>query len=224
MHLPQWAGLALLVLALVVTVPGRHGQRALNAALLGGGAAALCFFGLRGVLHDWVPGIAAIVAGVLVSLFGLVAVGWATASLVALIFAVAGSFAAHFLHLWIAPVAVFFAGLGLFAGMVNHRRLSVVLPPLFAAAFVALGCAICWAPHWRGAKLWQLNDVDWVLGLFAAAAAALLAVALEREHRKKLRLLSRTKRMEDEELKKKLAAQQAAYQRYQRLNAPDDKA
>jgi hypothetical protein len=37
-------------------------------------------------------------------------------------------------------------------------------------------------------------------------------------------LLSRTKRMEDEELKKKLAAQQAAYQRYQRLNAPDDKA
>ena len=80
--------------------------------------------------------------------------------------------------------------------MVNHRRLAVVLPPIFAAIFIGWGCAISWAPNWRGAHLWQLNDLDWVLGFIAVAAVVLLALALEREHRKKLGLAARTKRME----------------------------
>ncbi len=163
---------------------------------------------------------AAIVAGVLCGVFGLVAVGWATSALVALAFAFVGSLVAHHLHLYIAPVAVLCAGLGLFAGMVNHKRLSVVLPPLFAAAFIALGCAISWAPNWRGAVLYQLNDLDWVLGLYAVSLAVLLALALEREHRKKLRLAARTKHMEDEQLQKKIAAQKAAYERFTRVNGP----
>ena len=69
----------LLALAVVITVPGRHGQRPLNAALLGATGAGLVFWGLRGAVHPWVPGAAAIVAAVLLALFGLVAVGWATA-------------------------------------------------------------------------------------------------------------------------------------------------
>ncbi|MGZ6143183.1 MAG: hypothetical protein ACXWLM_07580, partial [Myxococcales bacterium] len=121
-------------------------------------------------MHPWVPGVAAIVAGVLLALFGLVAVAWATAFLTAVVFAFGGFLLAQQLHLLWEPIALLFFGVGLFGGMVNHRGLSLVLPPLFAALFAAVGAAICWAPHWRGAKLWQLNDVDWVLGLAGVLA------------------------------------------------------
>jgi hypothetical protein len=120
---------------------------------------------------------------VLLALFGLVAGAWATAFLLGLLFALAGSFVAAQLHLWIAPIASAFFGFGLFTGMTNRRRLSVVLPPLFAGLFAAWGAAICWAPNLRGAKLVQLLDVDWVLGLAAALALALLALARRREPR-----------------------------------------
>ena len=203
----------LLALAVVITVPGRHGQRPLNAALLGATGAGLVFWGLRGAVHPWVPGAAAIVAAVLLALFGLVAVGWATAFLTGVLLAAAGSLVAHALHLWIAPVAILFLGFGLFVGMSNHRRLSVVMPPIFAAIFVAWGAAICWAPNSRGAKLVQLLDVDWVLGVAGVLAFALLALSLEREHRKKLRLAARAKRMEDEKLKAEIASRQAKYKR-----------
>src|SRR6185436_11271727 len=95
LHWPQWAGLALLALAAVITIPGRHGQRPLNAALLGAGAASALFFPLRGATHAWIPGVAAIVAFVLAALFGLLAEGWATSAVVALIFAGAGSLVAR---------------------------------------------------------------------------------------------------------------------------------
>ncbi len=194
-------------------MPGRHGQRPLNAALIGGAGAALLFFGLHGVLHAWVPGVAAIVAGVLLGLFGLVAVGWATAFVSAVLLASGGYLLAPHLHLPWLPIAAAAFGLGLFGGMLNHRGLSLVLPPLFAALFTALGAAICWAPHWRGAKLWQLNDVDWVLGLWGVVAFILLALSLERAHRAKLRLAARTKRMDDEKLEKEIASRKAKYER-----------
>ena len=164
-------------------------------------------------MHVWVPGVTAVVVFVLCALFGLVAEGWATAAVMALLFAGGGWLAAHALHLLAAPVLVLFAGLGLFVGMVNHKRLSVVLPPLFCAAFVSVGAAICWAPNWRGSALWQLNDLDWVLGLAGVVAVILLALSLEREHRKKLRLAVRTRRMDDELLKKQIEAKKAAYRR-----------
>src|SRR5262249_29222114 len=115
LHAPLWVGYGLIALAAAITIPGRHGQRLLNAAGLGGSGAWLVFWGLRG-LHPWLPGIAAIVAAVLLALFGLVAVGWATAFLLGVIFALAGALAAHLLHLLIAPIAVMFLGLGLYAG------------------------------------------------------------------------------------------------------------
>jgi len=215
-------GFALLGLSLAITIPGRHGQRLLNAALLGCGAGALAFFGLRGSAHVWIPGVTAVVVFVLCALFGLVAVRWATSAVVALLFAAAASFGANALHIWWPPVAGLFGGLGLFVGMVDHKRVSLVLPPLFSALFVAVGAAISWAPHWRGAILWQLNDLDWVLGLAAIVAAILLALSLEREHRKKLRLEARTKRMDDEALKKQIESKKAAFQEvYDRANKLD---
>ena len=191
----------------------------LNAAVLACGGAALAFFGLRS-LHAWAPGIAAVLAFVLLALFGLVAEGWATAALVALLFAGAASLGAGALYLWWLPAAVMFFGIGLFVGMVHHRRLSVWIPPLFSAAFIAWGCAIAWAPNWRGAALWQLNDLDWVLGLAGICAVVLLALSLEREHRKKLRLAARTRGMADEELRKKLAGKQAAFSRFNNIDPP----
>jgi hypothetical protein len=222
MRAPQWVGFALLGLALAITLPGRHGQRLLNAALLGCGGGALAFFGLRGVAHDWIPGVSAVIASVLLALFGLVAARWATAAVVALLFAAAASLGANALHVFWPPVAVLFGGLGLFAGMVNHRGVSLVLPPIFCALFAAVGAAIAWAPHWRGAILWQLNDLDWVLGLAGIVAVILLALSLEREHRQKLRLGLKTKRMEDEALKKQVESRKAAFQKaYDRTNKLD---
>jgi hypothetical protein len=215
-------GFSLLALSAAITILGRHGQRPLNAAVLGCGMGALAFFGLPGSVHPWIPGVGAVLAFVLCSLFGLVAVGWATSALVALVFAAASTLAAIELHLWWPPVAVLFGGLGLFVGMVNRKRLPLVLPPLFCALFVAVGAAIAWAPHWRGAILWQLNDLDWVLGLAGIVAVILLALSLEREHRKKLRLSARTKGMEDETLKKLVESKRAAFKKlHDRANRLD---
>lgn len=221
MRAPQWAGFALLILSVAITIPGRHGQRLLNAALLGCGAGALAFLGLRALVsahppqapHAWLPGVTAVVVFVLCALFGLVAIRWATAVVVALFFGAAGALAALALHLIALPVVALFAGLGLFVGMVNHARLTLIVPPIFCALFVAVGAAIAWAPHWRGAILWQLNDVDWVLGLAGIVAVILLALSLEREHRKKLRLAARTKPMEDEALKRQIESKKTSYKK-----------
>ncbi len=217
---PQWAGYALLGLAALVTLPGRHGQRPLNAALIGGGVFAAALFALRGAVHPWVPGAVAIVGGVVAAALALIATRWGTAVAVAALLAAGGVPLARLLDLhWIAGVAAG-AGLGLFAGMVNYRAVSLLLPPAFSALFVAVGAAIAWAPHQRGAVLWQLNDVRWTLGAAGVLFAPLLALSLERDYRARLRLKMRTKQMEDEELKKRIAARQRGYER---ANQPDSR-
>ena len=210
---PAWAGFALLALAAAMVILGRHGQRPLNCVLLGGGAFALAFFGLRGLGPGWVPGVAGIIGAMLLAIFGLVAGAWGTAAVVAGVLAAAGALLARWLKIPVWGLVPLGFGLGLFTGMVNRGKLPLVLPPLFAAAFAALGAAICWAPHQRGAALWQLNDVIWVMGLAAVLAIPLLAFSLEREYRKKVRLAARTPQMEDDELKQRLAEKQQEYQR-----------
>ena len=88
---PQWAGYSLLALAALITVLGRHGQRPLNAALLAGAVVALALTGLRGAVHAWVPGVAAVICGALAAFFGLVATAWGTASVMAVILGGAGA-------------------------------------------------------------------------------------------------------------------------------------
>lgn len=210
-QLPQWAGLALLALAAVVTIPGRHGQRPLNAALLGVGGGALVFQALR--LHPWLPGVGAIVTGVLLALFGLVAVGWATALLTALLFAGGGFLIATALHVVAVPIALAAFGLGLFVGLVNHRALSLVYPPIFSALFAAVGAAVAWAPNKRGAKLVQLLDVRWTLGLAGLLAIALLILSFERDFRARKRFAAREKHLAEQKLQAELAARAAKYQR-----------
>lgn len=203
---PAWAGYSLVVLAVAVTLLGRHGQRPLNAVLLGAVAFSLVFFGLRGVLHAWVPGALAVVAAVLAALFGFVADGWGTAFVLAAILGACAAALAKALGLAWPPIAALGASSGLFIGITRHRRLSVLLPPVFAGVFAAVGCAVAWAPNRRGALLWQLNEVGWVIGLAVAVTIPLFALSLERDRRRARKLLARTKQMDDEDLKKKIAA------------------
>jgi hypothetical protein len=210
---PRWAGYALIGLAALITILGRRGQRPLNAALLGGGAVALALFTLRGALHEWVPGVVAIIGGVLLACLGLFAGAWGTAFVMAAILGGAGALAAHKLGLfWPVGLAPLF-GLGLFVGIGNQKPLALALPPVFSAIFIAVGAAIAWAPHQHGAKLWQLNDVSWTLGLALLLLAPLLVLSFERDYRRKRRLAARTRQMEDVELQKRIAAQKKSFDR-----------
>lgn len=179
----------------------------MNAAMLASGMFAVAFFGLRGTGHPWLAGAAAVIGGVLGLLLGAIATTWGTAGLLALAFGTAAGAAAHALKLAWPPIAAVAASIGLFIGVTRLRKLHVGLPPLFAAAFAALGAAIGWAPHWRGAALWQLNDVDWVLGVFVALAIPLTALAL---HRARWSTTAEAPRSDKEELKEAVAALERA--------------
>jgi hypothetical protein len=131
----------------------------------------------------------------------------------ALLFGAGGALLARSLGIFWPGGAVPLGGLGLVSGMVNHRALAVLAPPLCCAPLAVLGAAICWAPHARGAVLYPLNDLDWTLAATAVLLIALLALALEREHRRKLRLAARTRAMADAELKEKLERGRKAFQK-----------
>jgi len=170
MRAPAWVAYVLLGLALVATVLGPRGQRAVNAAMLSTGVFVCAFFGLRGVGHAWVAPVTAVIAAVLAALFGVVADAWGTAALLGGLFAAAaGAGVAALKGPWV-PVAAVAGSIGLFLGITRQRKIEILLPPLFAAGCAALGATIGWAPHQRGAILWRLNDVRWVLGLIAALA------------------------------------------------------
>src|SRR5207248_11006975 len=79
----------LLGFALVASLLGPRGQRAVNAAMRSAGVFACAFFGLRGVGHAWVAPVTAVIAAVLAALFGVVADAWGTAALLGGLFAAA---------------------------------------------------------------------------------------------------------------------------------------
>jgi hypothetical protein len=192
---------------------GPRGQRPLNAAMLGCGAFAAALFGLRGRGHPWLAGSVAVVAGMLAAVFGAIADAWGTAALLASLFgAVSGAAVAALKWTW-PPVAVLAGSIGLYFGITRQRKLELVLPPLFAAVFAALGASIGWAPHRRGALLYPLNDIRWVLALSVALALPFTAVAILRERARKARLAARTPEMDDEDLKRQIAVRQGDYER-----------
>ena len=215
---PAWVGSALLGLALAITVAGRHGQRLLNGAVLGGALGALAFVALRSELGaaSMAPGIAAILVSAACLALGLLAPGWSTAFLVSALLGIAGGALARELgHLSIAGAAPM-AGIGLFLGLANHRALSVWLPPVFCAPCVVAGAAILWL-HQR-TRVHDLAEVEWALGLTLGVMLPLLALSLEREHRGHLRLEARTRRAAEEEAAAQQARKQAAFRRAQGID------
>jgi len=181
--------------------------------MLAAGAFACAFFGLRGIGHPWLAPAVAVIAAVLGGMFGALADTWATAALVAgLLAAPVGAGVAALKRPW-PPLAALAGSIGLFVGIKRQRKLQIFLPPLFAAAFAALGAAIGWGPNRRGAALWRLLDVDWVLGLAVALAVPLILLAVQRERWRRAKLEGRTPEMDDEDLKRKIAEGQPDYER-----------
>ena len=181
--------------------------------MLAAGAFACTFFGLRGIGHPWLAPAVAVIAAVLGGMFGALADTWATAALVAgLLAAPVGAGVAALKRPW-PPLAALAGSIGLLVGIKRQRKLQIFLPPLFAAAFAALGAAIGWGPNRRGAVLWRLLDVDWVLGLAAALAVPLILLAVQRERWRRAKLEGRTPEMDDEDLKRKIAERQPDYER-----------
>lgn len=203
---PAWLGGLLLLLGGLITALGRRGQRPLNAFLLAVAGLFVAFFGLQNDRLAWLPGVAAVVAMVLCGLFGLVATSWGTAAVVGATLAAVGALIAHLVHIPLWGVTALGFGFGLFFGMLHQKRIALVVPPILAALFLVVGAALLWAPHRRGALLFWLNDVDWVLIAFVALAVPLVWLAIFRERLRDRKLLSRTQAMDDDELKRKLAA------------------
>jgi cell division protein FtsW (lipid II flippase) len=180
-RLPHWLGPALLALALSITLAGRHGLRLMNGALLGMGWFCAALFGLHGVLHPWLPGVAAILLGAIGLLIGLVQPSSGTGLVLAAICAPCGFLAARqFKLFWQVPTAAA-AILGFFFGLSNHKRLSIVLPPLFAALFAASGAQLLWRPRY---------PLSTKLAATAALEVALVVLALERARRAQRRAQS----------------------------------
>jgi hypothetical protein len=197
----------------LATALGPRGQRPINVAMLAVGAFACAFFGLRGIGHPWIAPAVAVIAAAMGAMFGALAEPWATAVLLAgLLAAPVGAGVAALKRPW-PPVAALAGSIGLFVAIKRERKLRIFLPPLFAAAFAALGAAIGWGPNRRGAVLWRLLDVDWVLGLTLALAVPLVVLAVQRERWRRKKLEGRTPEMADEDLKRKIAKRQPEYER-----------
>ena len=162
---------------------------------------------------SWIPGVCAVIFTVLAVLLGFLADAWATGAVVGLFFGAAAALVCNELKLLWPPGFVLGFGFGLFAGRVNAAGLPLILPPLFSALFATAGAALLWAPHARGAQLAWLLEVDHALLACGACVAILVGVSLEREHQRKRRLARRTKRAQDDELARQLAARTQRYQR-----------
>lgn len=92
--------------------------------------------------------------------------------------------AQHLLDQLVAPLGRL-AAVGLLTGYTNHKRLSLVLPPLFSAVAAPFGAAILWSSHARGAALPWLALRPLAVTM-AVLAFGLLVLSFEREHRARL--------------------------------------
>jgi len=171
-RLPHWLGPALLILTLAITIAGRHGLRLMNGALLGVGWFGAAFFGLRGVPPDFLPGAAAILLGGIGLLVGLVLPAAGTAFVVATLFGAFGFLAAlSFKLVWTVPVAAA-ALAGAFFGFTSHKKLSIALPPVFAALFAAFAAQLLWRPRYPlKTKLTATAALEIALVVFALLRA-----------------------------------------------------
>jgi heme exporter protein D len=204
--LPLWAAYALALLALLISILGRHGARLTNGVLLGAAAFCASFFGLRGVGHEWLPGIAAIVLGGGLAVTGFAHLGAGTGLVCAAVAGTLGWFGAPRLHLEPEVPAAVAAMIGFCFGALNRRALALIVPPIVAAVFLAASLERLWAPAFSP-----------MVKLSAACvfALALLIVSVERNHRARLRKEAGKKQDEERELRAKVSAQQAAFRRAQ---------
>ena len=204
---PLWLIWTVLGLSLVFIALHRHAQRLLSGLVL---CAALAAFALLvvapAVPGSMAPGLLAILgSGACIGL-GLGAPGWATAAASGLL---AGGLGAA-LAVAIAHVDWWFGGLpfgllGFFVGLNNHRAWGLWMPPLFSALGLTVAAVRLLGAQDQGARIPQLAQVPVAGAVFAVLSVLLIALSIEREHRRKQRVAARDRLMSDTRLKEKLA-------------------
>ena len=204
--LPLWVVWIALGLAVAFILLHRHSQRLLSGLVLGG---ALVAFALRvvgpQVPGSMGPGLLAILGGGACIGLGLGAPGWATAAATAVLAgALGGSVAVAIGHVDWRFGGLPFGLLGFFVGLNNHRAWGLWMPPLFSALGLTLGAVRLLGAQDQGAKLAALTQAPIAGGLFAVLAVLLVALSVEREHRRKRRVAAKDKLLGDERLKGKL--------------------
>jgi hypothetical protein len=146
-RVPYWVGPSLLVLSLCITILGRLSLRLLNGVLLCAGWFCAAFFGLRGLVHDWIPGVAAVLAAAIGLLLGLVQPAVGTGLLLATVAGPVGALAALQLKAsWPVPAGAA-AVVAFCLGLAGHKRLAVWLPPLGAAVLAIAGAQLYLHPR-----------------------------------------------------------------------------
>jgi hypothetical protein len=205
-QVPHWVGPALLILALLITVAGPIGLRLMNAVLLGAGAFCAAFFGLRGdSLHEWLHGAVSVPAAMIGLVLGLASPAAGTGVVMTAICAGLGFFVARFFKLTLFEIPAASAGFaGFFWGFTQHKRLSIWLPPIFAALFASAGLQLTWRRAWPPLPTLIATGV---------LMALLEVLAILRARLVKRRQEAGAKRVADEELRKRVAEQQAEFKR-----------
>ena len=203
-RLPHWLGPALLAVSIAAVALGRRGLRLTNAAIAGCGFFCAALFGLRGAAPSWVPGFAAVVGGAVGVLLGLTLTGVGTGLVLAAFFGALTIWVAPQLGLaWPLPAAAA-AAVAFSFGVVARKRLALVVTPLCAALLAALGVQQIWRPRF---------SLEAKVAATALLAAVLLALSFAREHRARRIARENAKRIEDEELRRRVAEKQAEYRR-----------
>jgi hypothetical protein len=206
-----WVALGLSLLFLLLH---RHALRPVSALALGGACALLSLAGLPLLVgaDSALPGAAALIsAGASLGL-GLAHPRLACALLGAIGGGALGALlAAQVGHIaWYFGVAPF-ALLGFFALLSNARALSLYLPPLAAAALLALGAVRLTSGEGALAAFPALAQPPVAGGLFLLLWVLLTGLALEREHRQKVHAArAQTKAGTDKAIKERVAQAQRA--------------
>lgn len=213
--MPPWLAWTLLGAALLFVALGRHSLR-LIAGLGVAAVVAVLSMGLLAprLAGSALPGLLTVVGGGGALALGLLAPGLALGVSLGALFAWGGAWAAmDVAQVHAAFGAVPFGVLGFFFGLVNHRSLSVGLPPFVCAALLVGGSARLLAPREPGALLPELSEAAPALFAFAAVLVLLLGLSLERSRRHRLRVAAKAK-PSDAQLARKVAADRARFEQF----------
>ena len=215
--MPDWLPFVLFALAAALLVLGRHGQRLLAGALCSSGVAAVALLWLSPRMpNSPLPGVLLIIGSAFALAAGMAWPSLGTAVASAGLCGLSGAAAASHLGSSVPSflLTIAFALLGFFLALANDQRLSLLLPPTFAALFLALGLSRKLGPHFAGAQIPQLAELPWAAAVFACSALFFLCIALARDEVGKRRLAARTLVRKDAAAKQLLEKRQKTFKAY----------
>jgi hypothetical protein len=160
------------------------------------------------------PGLLAVVGGGAAVALGLAFPGLALGLAFAALFAGGGAWiSTEVAQLGAQYGALPFGLLGFFFGFVNHKSLSVGLPPLVCAALLVAAAARLLAPASTGPLLPEAGQAAWALGAFGALVVLLLGLSLQRARLEELRAKKKAL-PSDAKLALEVKEQRARYEKF----------